>query len=284
MNQTLPRPTRKKLELSSIGVNALALFAAFLFLLPFYLVLRNAFMTDREITSGAFALLPNPIQWGNIAETLSSSEVPILLGLRNSALFSIAQTILNVIIAAAAGYGLARVPFRHKNLVTAFVLLGFLMPGLALFLPKYVFVAKLGWVDTVQGMIIPEVFSAFNAMMFRQFYLDFPKDIEEAGRLDGLDWLGTFWRLVIPNSLGVFMALGVLTFIGTWNSFLWPLVVGQSEQLWTVQVIIAAYNDSSASYHQVFMSALIALLPLLIVFIVMQRWIVQGIKLTGAKG
>jgi multiple sugar transport system permease protein len=276
--------SRKSLPLQRVFVYSAAVIAAGFFLLPFYLVLRNAFMTDREITSGFFALLPNPIQWGNFLETLTSSDVPILSGLRNSATFSLLQTLLSIGISATAGYGLARLPYKYSGFVLSFVLLAFLMPGLALFLPKYVFVAKLGWVNTMQGMIVPEMFSAFNAIMFRQFYLDFPKDIEEAGQLDGLDWLGSFYRLALPNSVGILIALSVLTFIGTWNSFLWPLVIGQSEQLWTVQVVIAAYNDSSASYHQVFMSALIAMLPLLIVFIVMQRWIVQGIKMTGAKG
>jgi len=102
--------------------------------------------------------------------------------------------------------------------------------------------------------------------------------------LDGLDWLGVFWRLALPNSKGILTALGVLTFIGSWNSFLWPLVIGQSDKLWTVQVIIAAYNDSSASYHQIFMSALIAMLPLLIVFLVLQRFIIEGVKFTAGKG
>jgi multiple sugar transport system permease protein len=256
-----------------------------IFLVPFYVMLRNAFMTDLQITSPSFAWLPLPPQTDNFAELFSDPDIPILTGLRNSAIIAVSQTVLQMLFACMAGYGLARVPVRGKNLVFAMILGTMMIPGAALFVPKYVLISNFGWVNTLQGIIVPDLFSAFATFMFRQFYLDFPLEMEEAGRADGLGFLGLFWFLALPNSKGIITALGLLAFIGSWNSFLWPLVVGQDPNLWTVQVDVSAFlTAQTVNLHEIFLASLVAILPVAMLFVLVQRWIVEGVKLSGSKG
>lgn len=256
-----------------------------LFLLPFWLLIRNAFMSDAQIVSQTFSWLPLPAHPENVQELLGDQNVNILLGLRNSTVVSVTQTVISILIAASAGYGLARVPSRAKNAVFTLVLLTMTVPVVTLFIPQYVIVAKLGWINTYQGLIVPGLFSAFNTFMFRQYYLDFPRELEEAGQVDGLGWWGTFWYLALPNSRGMIAALGLLTFISSWNQFLWPLLVGQSTERWTVQVGISSLlTGQTVNLHLVFLASLVAVLPLLIIFLIGERWIVEGVKMSGSKG
>ncbi|WP_027483456.1 carbohydrate ABC transporter permease [Deinococcus pimensis] len=263
---------------------ALLLLAA-LFLLPFLLVLRNAFATDAQITAPQTLVFPFPPHVENIPDLLSNDRVNILTGLRNSTVIAVLQTFFTILFSSMAGYGLARVPFRGRDVVFAVIIATMMIPGAALFVPQYVLVAKLGWVNTLQGIVVPGLFSAFNCFMFRQFYLDFPKELEEAGRVDGLSWLGIFRFLALPNSRGIITALGLLTFIGSWNAFLWPLVIGQDASLWTVQVGISTLlTAQTVKLSQLFLASLFAILPLVVIFLVGQRWIAEGVKMSGSKG
>ncbi|MBV9257569.1 MAG: carbohydrate ABC transporter permease, partial [Ktedonobacteraceae bacterium] len=128
-------------------------------------------------------------------------------------------------------------------------------------------------------------FSGFTAFLFRQFFLSFPHELEEAGRVDGLGYWGVFWRIVVPNSMGIISALSVIAFINSWNAFLWPLVIGQDQSAWTVQVVLSQFlNAQLLNLHELFIGSAIAILPLVIIFFILQRYIVEGYKQSGLKG
>ncbi len=268
-----------------LAIYAVLVVLSAIFLFPFYVMLRNAFLTDLDITSPGFVWLPNPPHLENFSELFSDPDVPILTGLRNSAIVAVSTTICQMAFACMAGYGLARVPARGKGVVLAIILGTMMIPTAALFVPRYVLVDDFGWVNTLQGIIVPDLFSAFSTFMFRQFYLDFPREMEEAGRADGLGYMGLFWFLALPNSKGVITALGLLAFIWSWNSFLWPLVIGQTSDLWTVQVDVSAFlTAQTVNLHEIFLSSVVAIFPVAVLFVFVQRWIVEGVKLQGSKG
>ena len=184
-----------------------------------------------------------------------------------------------------AGYALARIPVRGRDLVFFYILLTLMVPAAVTFVPSYVVVANLGGVNTLWGIVVPGLFNAFAAFLFRQFYLDFPVEIEEAGRLDGLGYWGIYWRLLLPNSMGIMVALGILSFIYSWNAFLWPLVIGQNPSSWTVQIVLSTFLTAQViNLPMLFMGAAVGALPLVIIFLVMQRYIVEGVRLSGIKG
>lgn len=257
---------------------------ALLFLLPYYVIARNALSVRQEITAAAWVWFPPQPKWQNITD-LVSGDSPIVHGLWNSFVIATIQLVAQISIGAAAGFGLARIPFRHRNLIFILFLTTMMVPSAVTFVPTFAVVAQLGWINTLAGIIVPGVFNVFTVFIFRQFFLDFPKELEEAARLDGLGYWGIFLRVVIPNSKGVIVALGAIGFINSWNAFLWPLVVGQDESTWTVQVALSTYlNSYRINLPALFAGSLLSVLPLILLFFVFQRHIVQGVKFSGVKG
>ena len=256
---------------------------AVLFLFPFYLMLRNAFMTQPEITGPVWQWWPEDPQWGNVRQLFD--EFPMGTGLRNSAILAAVNLVFQTLFASMAGYALARIPFRGKSVVFAIILSTLMVPSAVTFVPSYVVVSRLGGVDTLWGIVVPGLFNAFATFLFRQFYLDFPVEMEEAGRLDGLGYFGIYRGLILPNSLGIMMALGILSFIYSWNAFLWPLVIGRFPSTATVQIVLSTFlTAQTINLPMLFMGAVVGAAPLVIIFLVMQRFIVQGVKLSGIKG
>jgi len=284
----LKKPRGKKRGGGVLGNTGLYLatgVAALLFLIPFYLIVRNALMTDPEITGENWKWFPTDIQWGNITEPFKDETVDFGRALWNSWVVAVLHTSGILLICSLAGYGLARIPYKHANKVFYGVLVTLMIPTAVTFVPSFVLVSSLGWVDTYRGLIIPGLFSGFTCFLFRQYFLGFPKELEEAARVDGLSYWGAYWRVVVPNSLNFFAAMATITFISGWNSFLWPLVIGQDPSAWTIQVALSAYmTNQTVNYHLIFMSTAISILPLVLVFLFLQRWLVQGIAQTGIKG
>lgn len=282
---TTPRRFRRGGVMSSAGLCIAASVAAFLFLIPFYLIVRNALSTDADITGAEWQFFPTDIQWGNVGEPFTDSTVDFARSLWNSAVVGVLHTAGTLLVASLAGYGLARIPYRHANKVFYAVLGTLMVPTAVTFVPSFVLVSSLGWVDTYRGLIIPGLFSGFTCFLFRQYFLGFPRELEEAARVDGLSHWGAYWRVVVPNSLNFFAAMATITFISGWNAFLWPLVIGQDPSAWTVQVALSSYmTNQTVNFHLMFMATAISILPLVFVFLFLQRWLVQGIAQTGIKG
>ncbi|MEU0386218.1 carbohydrate ABC transporter permease [Streptomyces chartreusis] len=271
--------------MGSTGLYIATGIAAVLFLIPFYLIVRNALMADPEITGENWKWFPTTIQWGNFSEPFNDVTVDFARSLWNSVVVAVLHTSGILLICSMAGYGLARIPYKHANKVFYAVLATLMVPTAVTFVPSFVLVSSLGWVDSYRGLIIPGLFSGFTCFLFRQYFLGFPKELEEAARVDGLGYWGAYWRIVVPNSLNFFAAMATITFINGWNSFLWPLVIGQDPSAWTVQVALSSYmTNQTVNYHLIFMATAISILPLIFVFLFLQRWLVQGIAQTGIKG
>jgi len=260
--------------------------AAVLFLVPFYLLLRNGLSSDLEISSPDWKIFPTSLHWSNISDVFDNKSAHLATGLRNSAIVSILQTGGAVLIASMAGYGLARIPYRFSNVVFVMILVTLMIPAAVTFVPSFIIITEIGWLNTYQGLIVPGMFQAFAAFLFRQYFLGFPIELEEASRLDGLSTWGTYWRIVVPNSKGIFAAVASITFIASWNAFLWPLIIGgRDSDKWTVQVALSTFLNSQAPrISQLFMASAIAILPLLIAFILLQRYIVEGVERSGING
>ena len=259
--------------------------AAVLFLIPFYLVLRNGLASEQEITSPTWTFWPREIRWENFAELFANPAVPLVRSLINSLLVAVLQTVGQLVLCGLAGYGLARIPYRYANVVLYLVIATLMIPAAVTFVPTFVVVSTLGWISDLRGLVIPGLFSGFTTFLFRQYFLNFPKEIEEAARMDGLGHWGTYWRVVVPNSKGFFAALGVIAFITSWNQFLWPLVIAQDQDSWTVQVALSTFlTAQSIEVEQLFLAAAVSITPLVIVFVALQRFLVRGVTETGIKG
>lgn len=264
-----------------VGLSLLAV----VFLIPFYLIVRNSLATTEEITAPGWMWFTTSPQWSNFTELFDNQMVPMARSIWNSVVVAVLTTIGTLFLCTTAGYGLARIPYRHANKVFYVILATLMVPSAITFLPSFVMVSSLGWVSDLRGLIIPTLFNGFVAFLCRQYFLSFPKELEEAARVDGLGYWGAFWRIVIPNSKGFLAAIGVITFVSSWNSFLWPLVIGRSSDSWTVQVALSTFlTAQTVNLPQLFAAAAVGILPLIFVFLFLQRFLVQGVAQTGLKG
>ncbi len=242
-------------------------------------------MREQDLGSPDFHWLPPVWETSNLTGLFDNPAIPMARSLLNSGLIAVTQTVGVLVVSGLAGYGLARIPYRWSNAVFYTITATLLIPAAVTFVPSFVLVSTLGWISTLRGLIIPGLFQALATFLFRQFFLGFPKEIEEAAFIDGLGYWGTFWRIVVPNSFGFVAAIGTITFIGSWNAFLWPLVIGRDQESWTVQIALSTFlTAQSVQVSQLFMAALVAIVPLLLMFLFLQRWIVEGVERTGIAG
>lgn len=260
-------------------LTALALF----FLLPFYIIVRNAFSTQANITAPTWNWLPDQFNLTNFSSMLANDSIGIGRSMLNSAGMATLQTVGTLVVSLLAGYALARYTHRVARVLLALTVFTLMVPAATTFLPMFIMTASLGWIDTFRGLVIPGMFSAFATYLFRQFFLDFPVELEDAALIDGCNPWTSFWRIVVPNSTGIIAAVGAITLIGSWNAFLWPSLVGRDERR-TVQVAISQFMTSQGvKMPELFMGSLVAILPMLVVFLFLQRYLVQGFTTSGLR-
>ncbi|MFD7499266.1 carbohydrate ABC transporter permease [Streptomyces sp. NPDC059832] len=255
------------------------------FLAPFYLMLRNALMDTQGLTSPDWTWWPSTMHWENFTSLFSDPTLHMGQALGNSLLIAAITAPVSTLLASAAGYALARIPVPGRGVLLALVMATLMIPGSVTFVPTFVVVGSMGGVNTLWGIIAPGLFNPFAVLLFRNFYLQFPSEIEEAGRLDGLGWLGLYRRIALPSSGAMLASLGALAFIDSWNAFLWPLVIGQDPSAWTAQIALSTFLTSQTiNLPGLFAGAVVTIAPLVAMFLVAQRYIVEGIATSGLKG
>jgi multiple sugar transport system permease protein len=203
----------------------------------------------------------------------------------NSTAVATVVTIGNLVFCSAMGYALAMLEFRGKKALFALILGTLMIPGVVTFVPLFVLVANLDLVNTLPGLMLPFLVAPFGVFLMRQFMLGLPKELLDAARVDGAGELRIFFRVFLPLCGPALATLGILTFLASWNNFLWPLVVAQTEDTYTLPVALALYStgQNATQYGLLLAGATIVVLPVLLVFMVFQRRFIQGIATTGLK-
>ncbi|MBM3521529.1 MAG: carbohydrate ABC transporter permease [Alphaproteobacteria bacterium] len=204
----------------------------------------------------------------------------------NSAIVSSCQVVGTLALCSLAAYGLTRIPFKGSKVVFALVLMTFLLPIESLMVPLYIHVTGLGLADTLVGVFIPWIASPFGLFMLRQAFEEIPRELDEAARIDGAGHFRIFWSIILPNVKTPLATLALVTFLFSWNAFLWPLVILHSPRNHVIQLAIAQSVSIAQlpNWGETFAGATIATVPLIILFLFLQRYFVRGIALTGVKG
>ena len=203
----------------------------------------------------------------------------------NSTLVAVVVTVSNLIFCSMLGYALAHLNFPGKRIIFGAVLGTLMIPGLVTFIPQFVLVVNMGLGNTLPALFLPFLVGPFGVFLMRQFFLGMPRDILEAGRLDGASEMGIFFRLFLPLAGPALATLGILTFLASWNNFLWPLVVASTEATYTLPVALALVStgQNQTDYGLLLAGASVVVLPILVVFLFFQRWIIEGVATTGLK-
>ena len=222
----------------------------------------------------------------NFTSIFNDPTIPVARWFFNSLLVATVFTTLIVIIDSLAAYAYARMEFRGRKFLFALLLTTLVMPGIMFLIPNFITVANLGWIGTYQGVIAPGLASVFGVFFLRQFFLSLPRELEEAAFVDGASVWQTFFRIVLPLSGGALATLGVITFLSTWNDFLWPLlIVGADRQMQTLPVGLATLQGQyTFDYGKLMAGAMVLSVPVLLLYVLGQRYIIRSVATTGLKG
>ena len=263
---------------------------AVLWLLPAVWV----FVTSLKLTQNIVRLPPEWIPWpatlAHYVEVLFSSSRTARIGraFLNSTIVSLGTVALVLLTAAMAAYPLARMRFPGRDVIFVLFVGSLMIPNAVVLVPQYILTERLGWLSTYQGLIVPEAATtfAFGVFLLRQFFLTLPAELEDAARIDGAGPWRIFTRIVLPLSQPVLGALAIFAFRSAWNDFLWPLIAVNKPDMFPLPVALALLRSaySSESYGPIMAGATLSALPLLIVFLVANRRIVEGVRVSGLKG
>ncbi|MBI1776336.1 MAG: carbohydrate ABC transporter permease [Proteobacteria bacterium] len=259
------------------------------FLLPYLWVAASSFKSQFDIFSDI-----SPLQWSAFLPTKPTTanyfslmqRRPILGALLNSAAVSLCQVVLTLMLCSMAAYALTRIGFRGANVVFVLILVTFLLPIEALMVPLYQVVSGFGLQDTLVGVLIPWIASPFGLFQLRQAFEELPKELEDAARIDGAGHVRIFLSIILPNVKAPLATLALVTFLFSWNSFLWPLVIVQSPKRQLIQVAIAQSVSPGEfpNWGETFAGATLATVPLLLLFLFLQKYFVRGMVMSGIKG
>ena len=263
---------------------------AVVWLLPIVWVLVTSLKITADIVKLPPEWIPWPVTGEHYHEVLLGSSRTARIGraFMNSLVIAVGTVLIVVATSAMAAYPLARMRFPGRNLVFTLVIGSLMIPNAVVLVPQYVLVQRLGWISTFQGLIVPEAAMtfAFGVFLLRQFFLTMPGELEDAARIDGANAWQVFTRVVLPLSQPVLAALAIFAFRSAWNDFLWPLIAVNKPEMFPLPVALALLRSaySSESYGPIMAGAALSALPLLVVFLVANRRIVEGVRLSGLKG
>jgi multiple sugar transport system permease protein len=260
----------------------LVLLAAF-FLLPLVWMFSTAFKPFVETLQPNW--IPREPTLENFTSIFTDPSIPVLRWFFNSLGVASAFTALVVLIDALAAYAYARMEFPGRNLLFGLLLATLVMPGIMFLVPNYVTIARLNWLNTYQGVIAPGLSGIFGVFFLRQFFQSIPKELEEAAYIDGATVWTTFFRVSLPLAKGAIATLAIITFLTSWNDFLWPLLILNDRELQTLPVGLATIQGQyTFDYGKLMAGAVVTAVPVLILYVFLQRYIIQNVAMTGLKG
>jgi len=255
------------------------------FVSPLLFMLTSSFKTDVESVSATPTWIPKQPTVEGYRTMLETAQTPVLRWFLNSLLAATGQAILIVLVASMAAYALARMEFRGRRVLTGMILATLFIPPVSLLVPNYVIVSQLGWLDSLPAVIVPGAAGAFGVFFLRQFFISLPHELEEAALLDGANRFQIFYKVILPLSKPALATLALLSFLVNWNDFLWPLYVLFSPGRLTLQPGLSTLQSAfSTNYATIMVGGVIASVPVLIMYIIAQRFVIEGVSRSGLKG
>lgn len=253
-------------------------------LLPFFWMVSTSFMTNEEVFSYPIKFLPSKLDFVNYVNVFSS--MPIARYFANSLFVSVVTTIGQVLVASMAGYAFARFEFKGKEFLFLIILITMMIPPQVNIIPLFYIMREFGWIDTYMGLIVPGFFGGFGVFLMRQWFVKLPKSVEEAAKIDGSNNFEIFFKIALPLALPAIMTLAVFTFVSSWNSFMWPLIVTNSESMRTLPVALAAFKGSyreTIVWGELMACSVISVIPVIGVFLLGKKYFINDLLAGSIK-
>lgn len=270
--------------LKRVFLHLILIVASIMIGLPFLWMVSTALKTPAQVAKFPPQWWPNPFKWDNFV--IAWNLAPFGRFYINSIITSASGVFLEVVIASLSGYAFARIKFKHRNLFFMIMLAAMMIPGQVALIPNYVILKHLRWINTYQGIVIPHVSSVFGAFLLRQYFLSIPESLYDAAEIDGLGHGRTLLYIALPLSRPVLGTLILYLFISKWNSYLWPLIVTNTQNMRTLPVGLAMVRDAEYSIgpEHLMAASLFVLVPVLIIYFIAQKQLIEGIAAGAVKG
>ncbi|MEN2742098.1 carbohydrate ABC transporter permease [Microbacterium sp. X-17] len=277
-----PRPLAGRARGNGL-THAVLIVASLLMIFPFVWQILMSLATNAQVTSVPPTVWPGTLHVENFAHVFD--QLPFLNQLWVSVAVTVIRTVGQLLLCSMAGYAFARMEFPFRRTIFALVLAILMVPPQVYLLPQYQIVQGLGWLNTIAGIAAPGIFSAFGTFLMRQFFLGLPDELAEAARLDGANHFQVFWKVMLPLAKPGLSALAIITVLASWNDLLWPLIVATDSTQMPLAPGIATLTSqrSIPDYPLLLAASLLAMAPVLILFLLMQRRVIDGIAFSGLK-
>jgi len=267
----------------ALALHALLIAGSVVMLLPFVWMLSTSLKLPPDIFTYPPVWIPSPIAWQNYAKTVT--VMPFGRFYLNSLIVTTGVTLLQLLTSSLAAFAFARMRFPGRNALFLLYLATLMIPFQVTMIPNFILVRALGWYDTYQALILPPAFSAFSTFLLRQYFLSIPRELDEAARIDGATSLRIWWQVIMPLAGPAIAALATFVSLNSWNDFLWPLIITNSPSMRTLPVGLSAFQGQyKTDWNLLMAGSVIAMLPVLLVYIIGQRWFIKGITLSGLGG
>ncbi|MDD5613783.1 MAG: carbohydrate ABC transporter permease [Candidatus Omnitrophica bacterium] len=256
--------------------------------MPFIWMVSTSFKDAVEVyTQNPLDLkswMPDKFLWQNYLDVFK--VIPFLKFYFNSIFIALSVTLGVVLTSSLAGYAFSRLDFPGRDKIFFAYLSTMMIPGAVVIIPVFILMRYFGWIDSYKALIVPAIFTAYGTFMLRQFFMSLPKDLEDAAKIDGCGYLGIYFRIILPLSKPALATLTVFTFIGNWQSLLWPLLVTNSIDMFTVPIGLAYFQSQYylVNWTLLMAASTMAIAPIIVVFLFAQKFFIEGIKLEGIKG
>ncbi len=261
---------------------ALLIVASLVVLLPYIWMVSTSLKSSNEIFTPVPQLLPRNPRWQNYADVLRTYQVGQWL--LNSFIVSSIEAVGVVVTSILAGYAFGRLRFWGRDAIFFIYLGAMMVPAQVTVIPTFLIVRWLGWIDTYEGLIVPKLCAFFGVFLMRQFFLNFPSELEDAAFIDGSSRWRALWQIVLPLTTPALAALAIFSFTAAWNDFLWPLVVVNSEEMKTIQLGLASMKGELSDWSLIMAGATLSAVPLTVLYLLLQQYFVRGVVTTGLKG
>lgn len=273
----------KQLKVQKIVFFGILGLATLIYIGPFLFSLSISFNADKDVFEWPIKLFPERFTLDNYKNVWK--ELPFGKWLFNSVLVTLIQTVSNVFFSALAGFAFARLEFKGRKLIFGLLLSSLMIPGIILLVPKFIILNEFQLINSYGGLIIPGLVGVTNIFLMKQFFETIPKDLEQAALIDGCSYFRIFWQIFLPISKPALAAVAIYTFQGSWNEFLWPVIVTYTEDMYTLPLGMASLRTELLTDWPLLMAGTILIsLPTLMIFVVFQRYFVQGVASSGLKG
>lgn len=277
-----PSLWRRFRKAHGITYTVLTLFAC-IWIFPFFWMILGSLKTQREIMRIPPTFLPQNPTFSNFTRWFTELDFGTFF--INSAIVAVVTTLGNLVFCSMVGYALAKIDFAGKNLLFGLVMITLMVPSVATFVPLFVIITNMHMLNTYMSLILPFLTQPLGVFLMRQFMMGIPDALLEAGRIDGAGELRIFFQIVLPQCKPPMATLAVLTFLSSWNNFLWPLVAAQSNKMYTLPVALSLYStgQQATDYSILLAGAVLVVTPILLLFIFLQKYFIQGVTMSGIK-